>query len=287
MLEADRDRLHPILIGRIESMRAHVARAEGRVAESVAPLRRAWEYFERAGHLREGTEALANMGMALMEVGQLEEAESQIRKLYSIVERMGLNHMMGATLYMLSNILTYRGALDEARVFGELALAWTADHNDQHFHRFSLLYLSFLEHLAGNHPLAERHARQALATLENNPSLQPFALALLAQALLGQARFEEAASLAQKAYEQFEALGDVLDGEAVIRIVRAECLVSSSEFELAKEVLRAATSWLGKRARIIANVDWRHSFLNCIPEHRRILELAVRMGIGVAGLVEN
>jgi tetratricopeptide (TPR) repeat protein len=287
LLEAERARLDPILVGRMESMRSYVARTDGKLAQSVECMRRSWEHFEHAGHLREGTEALANIGMALMELGQLEEAESQIRKLRSIVDRMGLTHMIGGTLYMLSNILAYQGALDEARTFGERALSWTAEHNDQFFHQPALLYLSFIEHLARNYPLAERYAQRAVAALESNPSLQPFALALLAQALLAQGRLEEAVSFGRKAYEQFQALGNVMDGEATIRLVRAECLVSSSESELAKEILQSAIYWLGKRASAISNVEWRHSFLNRIPEHRRILELSIKMGICVDGLLDN
>jgi ATP/maltotriose-dependent transcriptional regulator MalT len=287
MLEAERDRLDPILVGRIESMRSHVARADGKLVESVACMRRSWEHFERAGHLRAGTEALGNSGMALMELGQLEEAESQIRRLSSIAERMGLNHLTGATLYMLSNILAYRGVLDEARVFGERALAWTAENNDQHFHRFALLYLSVAEHLAENYALAERHARRALAMLENSPSLRPFALALLARALMGQGLVEEAKSLGLRAYDELVALGEVLDGEAIIRLAHAECLAASHEPELAGAVLRSAAEWLGKRANAIANPDWRKDFLNRIPEHCRILKLAQEIGIPIDDLLVN
>jgi ATP/maltotriose-dependent transcriptional regulator MalT len=284
-LEAERDRLDPILVGRIESMRSHVARADGKLAESAASMIRSWEYFEHAGHLRAGTEALGNAGMALMELGQLEEAESQIRKLSLIAERIGLNHLTGATLYMLSNILAYRGELDEARVLGERALAWTADNNDQHFHRFALLYLSVTEHLAQDYLRAEKHARRALVILENSPSLRPFALALLARALLGQGLIGEAKSLGLRAYTELLALGEVLDGEAIIRLAHAECLASSSEPELAKEVLRSATEWLGKRAKQIANADWRKTFLSRIPEHNGIIKLAQKMEISVDELL--
>jgi hypothetical protein len=73
----------------------------------------------------------------------------------------------------------------------------------------------------------------------------------------------------------------------MIRLARAECLVSASEPELAKEVLRAATEWLGKRARTIGNTGWQHAFLDRIPEHRRILELAREMDVPLDGIVAN
>jgi hypothetical protein len=77
----------------------------------------------------------------------------------------------------------------------------------------------------------------------------------------------------------------VLDGEAIIRLAHAECLASSSEPELAKEVLRSATEWLGKRAKQIANADWRKTFLSRIPEHNGIIKLAQKMEISVDELL--
>ena len=125
LLEAERDNLDPFLIGRTETMKAHLACAQDRPADQAAGFNRAAEFFESAGHRRASTEALGNAGMALMELGRLEEAEAQVRKLLTIAERMGLTHLLGGTYYMLSNILAYRGCLDEARAFGERAVDWT------------------------------------------------------------------------------------------------------------------------------------------------------------------
>jgi serine/threonine protein kinase/tetratricopeptide (TPR) repeat protein len=279
LLDAERKNLDPILIGRAESMRAHIARAEGKPAEAVIGIQRAWKFFESAGHRRAGTEALANAGIALMELGQLEDAEEHARKLLAIAERMGLHHIIGATLYVLSNILAYRGCLDEARCYGERALKLTAETNDQHVHRFAQLYLSMIECLARDYPRAGQHAREAIAMLEGNPALRPFALALLGRALLGQGMIEEALSSAGEAYALLETLGNVEDGEATIRLALGESLVVSSDLSSARQVLQKAVQWLRKQASTIDNCDWRKSFLIRIPEHRRILELAREMGI--------
>jgi len=279
LLEAEWERLNPMLVGRAETMKAHLARAAGRPAEQVAGFLRAWEFFESAGHRRAGTDALANAGVSLMELGQLEDAEAQTRKLWAVVERMGLNNVKGQILYSLSNILAYRGCLDEARGFGERAIKWTNENNDQYFGSYARLYLSVIEHLAKNDLAAEQHARDAMEMLADNPALRPFALALLARAFHGQGRIVEALSCARDAYAQLEALGQVEDGESTIRLAFAECLVASSDLATAKQVIEKAIASLRNRASNIDIPDWRRSFLTRIPEHACILEVARELGI--------
>jgi serine/threonine protein kinase/tetratricopeptide (TPR) repeat protein len=279
LLEAERASLEPMLVGRVESMKAHLARAEDRPVDQADGFRRAWEFFESAGHRRAATEALANAGNALMEIGRLEEAEVQIRSLLAIAERMGLDHLLGPGFYMLSNILAYRGCLDEARSFGERAVEWTTKNNDQYFGSAAQLYLSVIEHLAGAYPTAERHARRALEMVENNPSYRPFALALIARSLGGQKQTTEALSYAREAYAQLERDGQVQDGEMIIRLTFAECLAATSDLATAKQVVAKARDRLEKQADNIHTREWRQSFLTQIPEHRRILELARELGI--------
>lgn len=214
-----------------------------------------------------------------MELGQLEDAEAQTRKVWTVVERMGLNYLKGQILYSLSNILAYRGCLDEARDFGERAIKWTNDNNDQYMGTYARLYMSVIEHLAKNYPAAEQHARDAMEMLANNPTLLPFALALLARAFRGQGRIVVALSYARDAYVQLEALGQVQDGESTIRLALAECLAASSDLVTAKQVIEKAIEWLRKRASDIEIPDWRRSFLTRIPEHTCIVELAHELGI--------
>jgi tetratricopeptide (TPR) repeat protein len=279
LMEAERERLDPILVGRIESMRAHIARAQGKPAEAVAGIQRAWKFFESAGHRRAGTEALGNACTALMELGQLEEAEEHATKLLAIAERMGLHHILGGTMYLLSNILAYRGCLKEARSYGERALKLTTETNDQHFRRYTQLYLSVIEYLAGEYLRAGQYASKVLDTLESNSTLRPFGLALLARALLGQGLVEEALQLASQAHARLEVLGSVEDGEATIRLVYVESLMAASNIALAKDVLRKASKRLLDQANTIDNKGWRDSFLMRIPEHCRIVELAKELGL--------
>jgi serine/threonine protein kinase/tetratricopeptide (TPR) repeat protein len=278
LLETERESLDPILLGRTESMKAHIARSEDRPAEYVVGFIQAWKQFDRAGHKRECAEALGMSGSALMELGQLEEAEAQIRELWLVADRLGLSHMTGGILYLLCNILGYRGCLDEALKFGIRALKWTSENNDNYFLGYAQLYLSVIENMRGDYLVAEQYARAALQTVEANPALRPFAIALLARSLNNQGHSAEALSLAREAFSQLELIGRVQDGEAVIRLVFAECLIASSEVETAKQVIEKSVKRLRIQVASIHNPEWRRSFLTRIPEHARTLEIAHEMG---------
>jgi serine/threonine protein kinase/tetratricopeptide (TPR) repeat protein len=285
LMHRHRDRLDPVLCGRIESMCAHKARLEDRPVAQVEGFKKAWEMFQQAGHRREGIEALANSAVALMELAQLEEAESQVRKVWEVSERMGLSHMAGGIHYLLCNILAYEGRLDEARSLGLRALAYTTENNDRHFRSFTLLYLALVEFLAGNYCQSEATAREALRAVESNPSLQPFAMALIARALLAQGQADGASSIAREAYARLEAAGKVQDGEVTIRLAYAECELAAGSPAVASNALTAAVEVLLAKANTIENPEWRRSFLTRIPEHTRILQLAGEVGIQFSAVV--
>jgi thioredoxin-like negative regulator of GroEL len=105
-------------------------------------------------------------------------------------------------------------------------------------------------------------------------SARPFAIALLARALLAQDRRAEALLSARDAYAQLERLGVVDDGEATIRLALAECLIAVGDTLAAREVLEKAAKRILASAEAIEDPAIRESFLTRIPEHRCILELA-------------
>jgi predicted ATPase len=274
LLEECRERLEPVLIGRAETMTAHMAGNKGKTAEAVAGFRRAVDYYESIGHRRAACEALGNLGAYLLELGQLEEAEAAMRKILATAQRLGLRFILGGGLVCLTNLLAYQGSLDEARATGERAVAVTSAQNDRRFQGYAEAYLSVTEYLAGDFLRAEQYARAAVTTWEIVLSLRPFAIALLARALLAQGRPVEALLSARDAYAQLESLGVVDDGEPTIRLALAECLVATGDRLAAREILDKAASRILASAEAIEDPAIRESFLTRIPEHRRILELA-------------
>jgi hypothetical protein len=130
------------------------------------------------------------------------------------------------------------------------------------------------EYLAGDYVRAEHYARAAMTTWEAVPPSRPFAVALLARALLAQGCLSEALPLAREAFAQLERLVMVDDGEATIRLALAECLIAAAEQPAAQNAVATTARWLLTRAETIDDPAMRESFLTRIPEHRRILDLA-------------
>ena len=279
LLEESRERLEPILIGRVETMRAHIAVSKGRLSETVAGSRRAADYYDSIGHRRLACEARANLGVTLLELGQLEEAEACVRQVLTTAQKLDLRYVLGGSLQALTNILAYRGSLDEARVTGLQAITVTVAQSDRRFQGSAEAYLSVTEYMAGDHARAEYYARTAAETLAGVPASRPFALALLARALLAQNRQSEALRSAREAYGQLERLGVVDDGEATIRLALAECLIAAGDMLAAHEVLDKAATRILASAEATDDPALRESFLARIPEHRRILELARELAV--------
>jgi len=277
-LEESKERLEPILVGRAESLRAHLASNGGKRSEQVTAFRRAAEYYDSIGYRRVACEALGNIGVSFLEAGQLEEAESCMRQVLATAQQLDLKYMLGGALQGLTNILAYRGSLDEARAVGQQALTATTAQNDRRFQGYAEAYLSVTEYLAADFERAEHYARAAMTTWEPVLSVRPFAIALLARALLAQGRPAEALVSARDAYAQLESLGVVDDGEATIRLALAECLIAVGDTPAAREVLEKAAGRILASAEAIEDPAIRESFLTRIPEHRRILELARELG---------
>jgi ATP/maltotriose-dependent transcriptional regulator MalT len=154
------------------------------------------------------------------------------------------------------------------------ALTVARAQNDRRFQGYAEAYLSVTEYMAGDHARAEYYARTAAETLADVPAARPFALALLAQALLAQNRQSEALRSAREAHGQLERVGVVDDGEATIRLALAECVIAAGDMLAAYELLDEAATRILASAEAIDDPAVRESFLTRIPDNRRSLELA-------------
>jgi tetratricopeptide (TPR) repeat protein len=281
LLEESRDQLDPILVGRAASLKAHIARFKGQSTEMVAHHRWAAKHFKSIGHRRAACEALENLGLSLLEVGQIESAEDCLREALVTARMLDLGYLLCGGLQMLANILAYKGDLAEARTVGKQALEVKRAQKDQRIRGSTEAYLSVIEYLAGGYVRAEHYARAALATLAAVLSYRPFAMALLARSLLAQDRLSEALPFARDAFAQLESMVVVDDGEATIRLALAECLVATGDQPAAQQAVSTTAQWLRTRAETIDDPAMRESFLTRIPEHRRILDLARALGLAV------
>jgi eukaryotic-like serine/threonine-protein kinase len=101
----------------------------------------------------------------------------------------------------------------------------------------------------------------------------PSAQAALAQAVLRQGRAEEALAVAEEGHRLFKQMGQVEDGEALLRLVYGEALLEVGRAEEGRAVLADAARRLEERAAMITNPDWRQAFLR-LPTHAATLARA-------------
>ena len=230
--------------------------------------------FEQAGDVRAACFEHAHMGYACSALGADEEGAAILRVAIADAERMGLRNVAAMAKHNLGLALARTGALDEARAVETEAVLTFAAQGDRHLECGARCYLAAILQLSGDLDGAETEARRALEAIAVVPPLQPFALATLADALLASGRVSEARAAAEQAAALLASLGNVEEGEALVRLMRAETLEASGEHDAARAAIITARERLLARAEKIADPARRASFLERVPEHARILTLA-------------
>jgi|SRR3954471_1408856 hypothetical protein len=85
--------------------------------------------------------------------------------------------------------------------------------------------------------------------------------------------------LAAKAFDTLQTLGRVEDGDALTRLVYAECLLAVGRPDDAREVIVDAAERLQRQADRIPDPEWRRALLG-FPAHARTLALAATLAPG-------
>lgn len=126
----------------------------------------------------------------------------------------------------------------------------------------------------GDTSAAEAAVEAALALAV--PIDRPAILATLAGARLAQGRTREALATAEEAMARYRELGfcSHFFGTALLRVVHTECLLAAEQRERARDAAADARAWLLGIADKIGDARYRATFLDAVPEHRRILALA-------------
>ena len=124
---------------------------------------------------------------------------------------------------------------------------------------------------------AEDAARRALAVSSADPPLltgQASSGAVLARALLGLGRIDEGLEHAARAHQILVDVGGTDDGDAIIRLARAEALHAAGDRAAARAAAIEARDQITSRAARIGDPALRHLFLTALPEHARTIALA-------------
>ncbi len=169
------------------------------------------------------------------------------------------------------------GRLDEGILLETECISGAIVQKDRWIECVSETYLADLMLRAGRLADAERAARRA-AELSDRPN-RVLALALLGRVELALGKTDDASSTAAESHALLEELGSVEDGEAMARLAFVEINEAVGSSQVAREELAKARDRLLARADKIADPELRRSFLSCVPENARTLELAKARGV--------
>ncbi|WP_437812403.1 serine/threonine-protein kinase [Sorangium sp. So ce1078] len=271
---ADRCAADPPIAGAIAWSRAAAALfVEGDLNRHRARLEEAIACFDRCGDLRGACGQRANAGFACNELGAYGEAAALLRVSLADAERMGLRNIAASARQNLGVALSRLGELAEARAVQAEAVRSFAAMREPRMEGASRAYLAGVLLAAGDLAGAEEEARRAVGMLEVARPLLPYALATLADVLLAAGRRGEALVEARRAAKIMNEIGQLEEGEALVRAVHAEALWAAGDREGARAALAEAEARLGERAGKIADPAWRASFVERVPEHARTAAL--------------
>ncbi|WP_437964135.1 protein kinase [Sorangium sp. So ce260] len=243
-----------------------VAGTHGMEAASLA--------FEQAGDRRNACGARAGLGVAYAELGDFERAESVLRTALEEADRMHLHDLRSASEANIAQVLACRGQLAEGRAFAESAASASRRSGIARTELFARCYLAKICVALGDLEAAEAEARAAVARVQSAPTLGVQAYAVLARALLGLGRVDEAVSTATEANSMLESFGTLEEGESLVRLTYAEALAASGRQHEASAAIASARAALLARAEKLSDPTWRERFLRDVPDNARTLELA-------------
>ncbi|HEY7374174.1 MAG TPA: protein kinase [Polyangia bacterium] len=284
-LAGDVGQIEPQALGLLHQVRAARAAAAGDLGRCLSGLGLALQAFEHAGDLRNAGTVLTNLGFLYCELGDFQRAEAALRQALAASDRMGLHDLTAAVLQNLGRVLGQRGELGEAEQLERRAIDEFRRQGDPRMEGSSRIYLGEILIAAGDPAGAEREAAAAIATLAGAPWLQIAAQGLCARARLARGDVAGALEAGQAAHDALERLGEIEEGESMVRLAFAEALEQAGRRDEARRVLALAHQRLLARAQRIEDPAWCHRFLHTVPVNGRVLAL-VEEWRGQSGPVE-
>jgi hypothetical protein len=141
------------------------------------------------------------------------------------------------------------------------------------------VYLSIAALYARKLEIAEAEARAA-ADAMGTTAVGVYALGALALSEIMRGRLDDASRTVERAMAALDAFGGTVEeGEGIARLACCELLVARGDEAGARQALAVAKERLETRANMISKPEWRRSFLEVVPEHKRTMDLAAHYRI--------
>ena len=185
----------------IDCNAADLTEDEGRPAEALAAFRKSLQVYERIGMKAHAASTHTQMGLALVRLGQLDEADAEIRIAEAALRKLGDQDKLEDALAARAELERVRDHLDAAQQAFEQAREIALGEHERPY--AALLDTRAAEVLldAGKAAEAETRARSTLAVFQSlhRDEDSASALAVVAASLHAQGRANEAAQAAARA----------------------------------------------------------------------------------------
>ena len=187
---------------------------------------------------------------------------------------MGLHDLSAAVQHNLGRVLGFGPGLAEAERLERMAIEALRRQGEPRLEGLARIYLAEILIARGELAVAAEEAAAAVAALVVAPAIRVAALGALARARLGGGDRDGGLAAASEAHAALERLGEIEEGESMVRLTYAEALAAAGLEAEARAALALARQRLLARADRVADLGWRHRFLHEVPVNARILALA-------------
>lgn len=246
----------------------------GRLDEYLARLSAAVRAFHALGDLRSEHLYGSAVGFALCQLGQHRRAVEVVERVRARAARSGIVALVAAADHNLGEALSHLpGRLAEAiDVEGRAVEALRRD-GDRRLLAGSLAYRSRMFQATGALDLAEADARGAVELGGSITPLVPLVFGTLALVEIARGRSEAALSAAERARAAAAAGVPIEAGEALSFLALAEAHRALGRRHETVSIARRALEEIDRKASLLRDRRLRKSFLERVPEHRRLRAL--------------
>jgi eukaryotic-like serine/threonine-protein kinase len=266
--------LPPLVAAQVHGLFAAAARHRGDLADDLAGYRRVLSAFEAAGDLRSACNTRVSVAFAHIELGQWDVAERELTAALDDAERLGLAPVATRARQNLALVWAHHGRLADAASLLDRVILEAREQENSRFEGWTRVYRARIALLSNDLSAARAQIRGALTLLATSPPALAGARAVWSQVLVAAGRHAEAVTEASLAVATVDDLGGIEEFESLARLALIEAHLASGDHASARLAISRAADRLHERAAAIGDAALRTTFLDQVPENRRVLELA-------------
>jgi tetratricopeptide (TPR) repeat protein len=264
----------PHVIATIELLAAQRAFFASDLGQCILRFERGIDSYKLAGDDRLVALHLGNLAEVHMAIGDFESARLSAEQALALCDRIGSAGVSWGAHLNRGRALAGLGDPQAGAKEARLAAEGFDGQGNIRMRGTARALLALMLDEAGDPIRAAKVARQAVEDLTSVSSLLPLALTVQAALSLRRGDRESAEEPLRLAWSALQDHGGLEQGEALLRLTRAQWLHARGELEAAKESIREARAAIEKKADCIADATARDRFLSRVPEHSQIQALA-------------